>query len=104
MITVLPELTLPRPSRSPGRPARGCRAAIGSVIWIVFAGRWLALGHPPTSIALFITIIGVPLAIANSVTAGQSASATVSSLHRAGSSTCPPGRRPEIQGNLRVGD
>jgi uncharacterized membrane protein YccF (DUF307 family) len=43
----------------------GAGSAIGNVIWIIFAGWWLALGHLLTSIPLFITIIGIPLAVAN---------------------------------------
>ncbi|MEZ0070364.1 uncharacterized membrane protein YccF (DUF307 family) [Streptacidiphilus sp. MAP12-20] len=43
----------------------GVGSAIGNVIWFVFAGWWLALLHLVTSIPLFITIIGIPLAIAN---------------------------------------
>lgn len=43
----------------------GVPSAIGNVIWIVFAGWWLALGHILSGIALLITIIGIPLAIAD---------------------------------------
>ncbi|MFE5872608.1 YccF domain-containing protein [Streptomyces roseifaciens] len=43
----------------------GAGSLIGNVIWIVFAGWWLALGHIVTGIALCITIIGIPLGIAN---------------------------------------
>jgi uncharacterized membrane protein YccF (DUF307 family) len=35
------------------------------VLWLVFAGWWLALGHLVTAVALAITIIGLPLAYAN---------------------------------------
>jgi uncharacterized membrane protein YccF (DUF307 family) len=37
----------------------------GNIIWIIFAGWWLALAHIVTAIALAITIIGIPLALAN---------------------------------------
>lgn len=47
------------------RQDAGAGSAIGNIIWIVFAGWWLALGHLLTSIPLFVTIIGIPLAIAN---------------------------------------
>jgi len=47
------------------RPDAGAPSAIGNVIWFVFAGWWLALGHLATAIALAITIIGIPLALAN---------------------------------------
>jgi uncharacterized membrane protein YccF (DUF307 family) len=43
----------------------GIASALGNVIWIVVAGWWLALGHIMTAIAQAITIIGIPLAIAN---------------------------------------
>lgn len=47
------------------RPDAGAPSAIGNVIWFIFAGWWLALGHLATAIALAITIIGIPLALAN---------------------------------------
>lgn len=43
----------------------GVMSAIGNVIWFVVAGLWLAIGHLFTGIALCITIIGIPLGIAN---------------------------------------
>ncbi|GAU67637.1 hypothetical protein SSP35_05_02040 [Streptomyces sp. NBRC 110611] len=43
----------------------GAGSAIGNVIWFVFAGWWLALGHIVTGIALCVTIIGIPFGIAN---------------------------------------
>ena len=46
-------------------PGAGVPSLIGNVIWIVFAGWWLALGHIVTGIAMCITIIGIPLGIAN---------------------------------------
>jgi uncharacterized membrane protein YccF (DUF307 family) len=47
------------------RPGAGVASAIGNVIWLIFAGWWLAVGHVFTGIALCITIIGIPLGIAN---------------------------------------
>jgi len=47
------------------RSDAGAPSMIGNIIWIVFAGWWLAIGHIATAIALAITIIGIPLAIAN---------------------------------------
>jgi uncharacterized membrane protein YccF (DUF307 family) len=41
----------------------GAASVIGNVIWFVFAGLWLAIGHLVTGIALCITIIGIPLGI-----------------------------------------
>jgi uncharacterized membrane protein YccF (DUF307 family) len=43
----------------------GVMSAIGNVIWFVFAGLWLAIGHLITGIALCVTIIGIPLGLAN---------------------------------------
>ena len=47
------------------RPDAGAPSTIGNVIWIIFAGWWLALAHLTTALALAVTIIGIPLALAN---------------------------------------
>jgi uncharacterized membrane protein YccF (DUF307 family) len=47
------------------KPSAGVGSAVGNVIWIIVAGWWLALGHLLTAIAQFVTIIGIPLGIAN---------------------------------------
>ncbi|WKG10217.1 YccF domain-containing protein [Nocardia sp. PE-7] len=47
------------------KPSAGAGSLIGNVIWFIFAGWWLALGHVFTSIALAVTIIGLPFAWAN---------------------------------------
>jgi uncharacterized membrane protein YccF (DUF307 family) len=47
------------------KPSAGAGALLGNLIWIVFAGWWLALGHLVTGIALCITVIGIPLGVAN---------------------------------------
>ena len=47
------------------KPSAGAGAVIGNLIWIIFAGWWLALGHLATGIALCVTIIGIPLGVAN---------------------------------------
>ncbi|MDX6739502.1 YccF domain-containing protein [Actinocorallia sp. A-T 12471] len=47
------------------KPTAGAASAIGNVIWIIVAGIWLAIGHLTTGIALCLTIIGIPLGIAN---------------------------------------
>ncbi len=47
------------------KPGAGAGALLGNVIWIIFAGWWLALGHLTTGIALCLTIIGIPLGVAN---------------------------------------
>jgi uncharacterized membrane protein YccF (DUF307 family) len=43
----------------------GAGALIGNVIWIILFGWWLTLGHLVTGVALCLTIIGIPLGIAN---------------------------------------
>lgn len=43
----------------------GLGSALGNVVWIIFAGIWLVLGHITTAIALAVTIVGIPLAVAN---------------------------------------
>jgi uncharacterized membrane protein YccF (DUF307 family) len=47
------------------RPDAGAPSMTGNVVWIIFAGLWLAIGHVLTAIALGLTIIGIPLAVAN---------------------------------------
>ncbi|QLJ05487.1 YccF domain-containing protein [Streptomyces sp. NEAU-sy36] len=43
----------------------GAGSVIGNVIWVIFAGWWLALGHLITSIPLFLSVIGIPFGWAN---------------------------------------
>ena len=47
------------------KPGAGTGSLLGNVIWIIVAGLWLAIGHVLTGIALCVTIIGIPLGIAN---------------------------------------
>jgi uncharacterized membrane protein YccF (DUF307 family) len=47
------------------QPDKGAGSTIGNVIWFVLGGWWLALTHLVTGILLCITIIGIPLGIAN---------------------------------------
>jgi uncharacterized membrane protein YccF (DUF307 family) len=47
------------------KPNSGIFSFLGNVIWVIVAGWWLALTHIATGILLCITIIGIPLAIAN---------------------------------------
>ncbi|MEV6838860.1 YccF domain-containing protein [Streptomyces sp. NPDC051133] len=47
------------------RPDAGAPSCVGNVIWVVFAGWWLALAHLVTSIPLFLSIIGIPFGWAN---------------------------------------
>ncbi|WP_086479050.1 YccF domain-containing protein [Oceanospirillum sanctuarii] len=41
----------------------GTLGLIGNIIWILFAGIWLAIGHLMSAVACAITIIGIPFAI-----------------------------------------
>ena len=43
----------------------GTGSVLLNVVWILLAGWWLALGHITTAVAQAITVIGIPLAIAN---------------------------------------
>ncbi|WP_228976498.1 YccF domain-containing protein [Streptomyces sp. DH12] len=47
------------------RRGAGAPSFVGNVLWLVLAGWWLALGHIVTGVALCVTIIGIPLGIAN---------------------------------------
>jgi uncharacterized membrane protein YccF (DUF307 family) len=47
------------------RADAGAPSFIGNLLWLILAGWWLALGHLITGILLAITIIGIPLALAN---------------------------------------
>ena len=40
-------------------------ALIGNIIWILLCGIWLAIGHVLSAIAMALTIVGIPLALAN---------------------------------------
>jgi len=47
------------------RADAGVASGVGNLIWFVFAGLWLAIGHALTGAALCLTIIGIPLGIAS---------------------------------------
>ncbi|WP_137844210.1 YccF domain-containing protein [Microbacterium sp. 2FI] len=47
------------------KPDAGVGSFLGNVIWVIFAGIWLAIGHIATGIAMCLTIIGIPLGIAS---------------------------------------
>jgi uncharacterized membrane protein YccF (DUF307 family) len=38
----------------------GALGVVGNVIWFLFAGVWLAIGHVGRAVANFVTIIGIP--------------------------------------------
>lgn len=41
----------------------GALGFIGNLIWFLFAGIWLAIGHLLSAVSCFITIIGIPFSI-----------------------------------------
>lgn len=47
------------------RPDAGAGSLIGNIVWLVLAGWWLALGHLITGVLMCLTIIGIPLGLAN---------------------------------------
>jgi uncharacterized membrane protein YccF (DUF307 family) len=47
------------------KPKSGCLTMIGNVIWLIVAGWWMALLHVITGVLLCITIVGIPLGVAN---------------------------------------
>ena len=47
------------------KPGAGAGALVGNIIWIVLFGWWLAIEHIVTAIAMAVTIVGIPLALAN---------------------------------------
>jgi uncharacterized membrane protein YccF (DUF307 family) len=47
------------------RPDAGIASGIGNLLWFLFCGWWLALMHLVTGILLCLTIIGIPLGLAN---------------------------------------
>ena len=47
------------------RPGAGTGSALGNVLWFLLGGLWLAIGHALTGALLCLTIIGIPLGLAN---------------------------------------
>lgn len=47
------------------RPGAGAASLVGNIIWVILFGWELALAHLVTGIALCLTIIGIPLGLAN---------------------------------------
>ncbi len=47
------------------KPDAGAASFLGNVVWFLLAGLWMAIAHIVTGIALCITIIGIPLGIAD---------------------------------------
>ncbi|MBM6398951.1 YccF domain-containing protein [Phycicoccus sonneratiae] len=74
------------------KPGAGAGSVVLNVVWIVLAGWWLALGHLLTAVAQAITIIGIPLAIANLKLLPVSLVPYGKEI--VPSDSLPPGRRP----------
>lgn len=47
------------------KPDAGTPSTIGNVLWFLLAGLWIALVHLGTGVALCLTVIGIPLGLAN---------------------------------------
>ncbi len=47
------------------RPDAGAPSTIGNVLWFVLVGLWMAIAHLFSGLLLCLTIIGIPLGIAN---------------------------------------
>jgi uncharacterized membrane protein YccF (DUF307 family) len=47
------------------KPGAGAGSVIGNVLWFLLAGLWMAIAHVVTGIVLCLTIIGIPLGIAD---------------------------------------
>ena len=41
----------------------GAFGTLGNILWLVFAGIWLAIGHVLSAAACFVTIIGIPFGL-----------------------------------------
>ena len=47
------------------KPDAGAGSFLGNIVWFLLAGVWMAIAHSVTGIALCLTIIGIPLGIAD---------------------------------------
>lgn len=47
------------------RPTAGAASTVGNVFWVILSGLWLAIGHAISGVLLCITVIGIPLGLAN---------------------------------------
>lgn len=41
----------------------GVLGTIGNIIWFIFAGIWLAIGHLISALLCFVTILGIPFGL-----------------------------------------
>jgi uncharacterized membrane protein YccF (DUF307 family) len=47
------------------KDSAGLGSGIGNVLWFILSGVWLAIGHAVLGAVLCITVIGIPLGLAN---------------------------------------
>ncbi|MGI8844968.1 MAG: YccF domain-containing protein [Thermoleophilaceae bacterium] len=47
------------------KPGAGAGSGVANVLWFLLCGWWLIIGHLVTAVAMAVTIIGIPLALAN---------------------------------------
>ncbi len=47
------------------KPDAGAGSLVGNVLWFLLAGLWMAIAHVVTGVLLCLTIIGIPLGIAD---------------------------------------
>jgi uncharacterized membrane protein YccF (DUF307 family) len=60
----------PKRTQTKRRHWNGALGTVGNIVWFVFAGLWLAIGHVFSALACFITIIGIPFGIQHLKLAG----------------------------------
>lgn len=48
----------------------GTLGTLGNIIWFIFAGIWLAIGHLLSALFCFVTIIGIPFGLQHLKLAG----------------------------------
>ena len=47
------------------RPDAGAASTIGNVLWFILVGLWMAIAHVVLGVVLCVTVIGIPLGLAN---------------------------------------
>ena len=47
------------------QPGKGVGSTLGNILWFIVGGWWLAIVHLVTGVVLCLTIIGIPLGLAN---------------------------------------
>jgi uncharacterized membrane protein YccF (DUF307 family) len=52
------------------RPGAGAGSTLGNIVWFVLFGVWIAIAHVVLGVVLCLTIIGIPLGVANIKLAG----------------------------------